>query len=202
MSMNPSAVLADHPGLRRATNVSPLVRDASLVALGVLATAVLAQVRIPLGFTPVPLTGQTFAVLLVGTVLGATRGATSQAAYVVLGASGVPIFAGGEGGWSAATGATMGYLVGFVVAAWVVGRLAERRHDRRFVTSLLAMVVGSAVVYALGASWLAVYLGVPLVGGSGSALALGVVPFLAGDAIKAIVAAGATASLWRLVGRD
>ena len=197
-----TSVLADHPSLRRTYVVPPLVRDATLVALGVLVTATFAQIRIPLGFTPVPLTGQTFAVLLVGAVLGSARGATSQLAYVLLGAAGLPIFAGRDGGWSAATGATMGYLVGFVAAAWVVGRLAERRHDRRFPTSLAAMVVGSAIIYALGAGWLAVSLDVPLVGGSGSAVALGVVPFLVGDVLKALVAAGATASVWRLVGRD
>ena len=115
-----------------------------------LLTALCAQIRIPLGFTPVPITGQTFAVLLSGAVLGSRMGAASQLLYVLMGAAGAPFYAGGTGGWEYATGATMGYLLGFVAAAYAVGYLAEHRQDRRFATSIGAFLTGNLVIYALG----------------------------------------------------
>lgn len=171
-----------------------------VVVAGALLTAALAQVSIPLGFTPVPLTLQTFSVLLVGAVLGARLAAVSMGLYWVMGLVGLPFYAGGEGGWDAGTGATLGYLVGFVVAAAVVGLLAERRHDRSFITSLPAMLLGSAIIYAFGSAWLSVHLDVPLATGDRNAISLGVAPFLVGDAIKTVAAAACTSAAWAALG--
>jgi biotin transport system substrate-specific component len=174
-----------------------LVTDIALVTGFAALTALAAQVSITLPFTPVPITGQTFAVLAAGTVLGAKRGPLSQLLYVLVGALGAPIYAGGQGGWAAATGATGGYLVGFVLAAALVGALSERRHDRQLLTSLPAMLAGSAIIYALGVPFLAWKLGVSGV----KAVELGMAPFLIGDAVK-LVAAGALApGAWQVVRR-
>lgn len=169
-----------------------------------LLTAAAAQLTIPLGFTPVPLTGQTFAVLLSGAVLGSQRGALSQLLYVALGAVGLPFYAGAEGGWQAATGSTAGYLVGFVVAAFIVGAMAERGQDRRFPTALPAFLAGTVIVYTFGSLWLARSLGVPLAAEAGepSAIAYGVAPFLVGDLIKAVAAGLLLPATWRLVERS
>ena len=176
-----------------------LLQDVALVVGFTLLTAVAAQIEIPLGFTPVPLTGQTFAVLLSGAVLGMRRGALSQMLYWSAGLIGLPFYSGGTGGWETGTGATMGYLVGFVVAAAAIGYLAERKHDRNFATSLPAMLLGSTIIYACGASWLSIRLNMPLANGEQNAISLGVAPFLVGDLLKALVAAGCTASVWAAV---
>jgi len=178
-----------------------IAREITLITGFALFTAALAQVRIPLGFTPVPVTGQTLAVLLAGASLGAWRGAGSQMLYWLLGMVGLPFYSNGTGGWSVATGPTMGYLVGFIVAAAVVGRLAEYRHDRRVLTSIAAMTMGSMIIYAFGAAWLAINLGIPLATGEQNAIALGVTPFLVGDVIKMCLAGLATASTWRFINR-
>ncbi len=171
-------------------------RATALVVGGALLTAAAAELTVHLPWTPVPITGQTFAVLLVAATLGMRLGVASQALYVVLGAIGLPFYAGAEGGWTAATGSTAGYLVGFVVAAAVVGRLAERRQDRSLLTSLPAFLFGTAVIYAFGAAWLAHSLHVS----ADKAIELGVTPFLIGDAVKiAIVGIGLPVT-WRLVG--
>ena len=170
------------------------VRTALLVLAGALLTAVAAQISFTVPWTPVPITGQTFAVLLVGAGLGSRRGAASQALYVVLGAAGLPFYADGEGGWTAATGATAGYLVGFVAAAYVVGLLAERRQDRSFVTSVPAMLTGSAVVYLFGTTWLAHHLGVS----GAEAVELGLTPFVIGDALKLLAAGALLPAAWKV----
>jgi biotin transport system substrate-specific component len=176
------------------------MRDAVAVVGFALFTALAAQISIPLGFTPVPLTGQTFAVLLAGGVLGATRGALSMGLYVALGAVGLPFYAEGTGGWTVATGSTAGYLVGFVVAAFVVGRLAERGQDRTLSTAMPAFLAGSLTIYAIGATWLAIDLGLPLTAEAGepSAISLGVAPFLVGDVIKALLAGAVLPAAWIL----
>ena len=169
------------------------VRDTLLVVAGSLFVAGMAQVRIPLPFTPVPLTGQTFAVLLVGVVLGSRRGAASLLLYLVQGAAGLPFFAGGASGLSYLAGPTGGYLVGFVAAAYLVGLLAARGLDRHILSALLAFLVGEMVIYLFGVSWLSVYLGLQ------RALVAGFLPFLIGDAIKLAAAALALPAAWKLV---
>lgn len=174
------------------------VRDLVLVLGGALFTAVSAQISIPLGFTPVPLTGQTFAVLTVGGVLGARRAMASQGLYWLLGAIGLPFYQSGNGGWTYATGSTLGYFVGFVLAAGIVGWFADRRNDRHYLTSLSSLFLASGVIYACGSLWLAHHLGIPVAAGANSAIELGVAPFLAGDAIKALLAAAVAPMGWAL----
>ena len=169
------------------------MRDAFLIISGALLVALLAQVRIPLPFTPVPLTGQTFAVLLVGATLGSKRGAGSMMLYTVIGALGFPVFAGSAAGIAYLAGPTLGYLVGFVVAAFVIGKLAERGLERNLRTSLLPFFIGTLVIYAFGAGWLAILFGVE------KALALGVLPFIVGDVIKLALAALALPAAWKLI---
>jgi biotin transport system substrate-specific component len=177
---------------------STKVRSAIAIVGFALLTAACAQVSFHLPWTPVPVTGQTFAVLLSGAALGAGRGAASQVLYVALGAIGLPFYAEATHGWSVTTGSTAGYLVGFIVAAAVVGRLAERGEDRRPLTSLAAMVMGSAVIYVCGAVWLAHSIHVS----AADAVDLGVSPFLIGDAAKAALAGLAFPAAWALVGPD
>lgn len=159
-------------------------------------TALAAQIRIPLGFTPVPLTGQTFAVLLTGAALGFRGGAAAQSLYVAAGLAGFPVFQGGEGGWSYATGATAGYLVGFIVAAAVVGYLAEQGQDRRVSTAIPAMLAGNSMIYLLGVPWLMHILNTDLAGG----LTAGLAPFLVGDLLKTAAAGLLLPAVWKLVG--
>src|SRR5262245_2125280 len=126
------------------------LRDLILIVLGALFVALLAQVKIPLPFTPVPITGQTFGVLLVGATLGSKRGAASMVLFITLGALGFPFFAGGASGITYLSGATLGYLVGFVVAAYVIGLLAERGLERSVRTSIIPFLVGTVIIYACG----------------------------------------------------
>lgn len=159
-------------------------------------TALAAQWRIDLPFTPVPITGQTFAVLLTGAALGSRLGAGGQLIYIAAGALGAPVFAGGQGGWEVVTGATAGYLVGFVVAAALVGYMAERRQDRTFPTMFTAFVVGSAVIYGFGVVGLMLVADMTLV----DAVVAGVIPFVVGDIIKAAAAGVVLPGAWRLIG--
>ncbi len=176
---------------------SARVRSATAVVGFALLTALCAQISFTLPWTPVPVTGQTFAVLLSGAALGMRRGAASQVLYVALGAVGLPFYSDATGGWTAATGVTAGYLVGFVVAAALVGRLAEGGEDRRPLTAFAAMLLGSAVIYAFGASWLAHDLGVS----AAEAVELGVAPFLIGDGLKVLLAGVGLPAAWQLVNR-
>lgn len=160
-------------------------------------TALAAQWRIPLPFTPVPITGQTFAVLLAGAALGGRLGAASQLLYLAAGAVGLPVFTEASGGPDTFLGPTAGYLAGFVVAAAVVGRLAEARRDRRVLTATASFVAGTAAIYAFGMAGLVVNTGMPVA----EAFAKGVVPFLVGDAVKAAVAGLALPAAWKLTGR-
>lgn len=196
---------------RPADRVGWLARDAALVAGFAVLTALLAQVRIELGFTPVPITGQTFAVLLAGTALGWQRGALSQAVYWIAGIfmpvawyaddrSGSSI----EAGWQLATGTTAGYLAGFVLAAAIVGYLAERGQDRELATSVPAMLAGTAVIYTCGVLWLAYKLDIavsPTGDGELNAISLGLTPFLVGDTIKLLLAGALTPIAWCAVER-
>jgi len=170
------------------------LRDVMLITLGALFVAALAQVEIPLPFTPVPITGQTFAVLLVGAGLGSKRGAASLAFYLAMGVVGLPFFAGGAHGLDIVVGATGGYLIGFILAAYVIGLLAERGLERNVRTSLIPFLVGTAIIYVCGVAWLAIVLG-----SLSKAIAAGMLPFLIGDAIKLIAASLALPAAWKLV---
>jgi biotin transport system substrate-specific component len=173
-----------------------LVTDSALVVGFALFTALMAQLVIPLPFTPVPITGQTFAVLLTGALLGSRLGVASMVLYVALGAIGLPFYAGGARGLHVLFGATGGYLLGFIVADYVIGWLAERQWDRRLPRSLYAMLFGEGIIYVFGVFWLGMALHWP-----GNLLALGLFPFLIGDAIK-LIAAGLLLPLgWRLLAR-
>jgi len=193
-------VQAVHPNV--ITGVTLPRRTAMTVALMVgfaLVTALAAQIRFPLPGTPIAITGQTFGVLLAGVALGSRAGAGSMLLYVTLGAVGLPFFAGGEGGWTYATGASFGYLAGFIAAAWLVGRLAEQRRDRSIRTAIPAFLIGSAAVYTLGVTWLwATVESVPTLG---AALSAGMYPFLAGDLVKAILAGLALPAAWYAIDR-
>lgn len=173
---------------------TPWLRELLLILAGVLFLAALAQVEIVLAFTPVPITGQTFAVLLIGAAYGAKRGAATMIAYIIAGGLGLPFFSSGGSGLRVLTGATAGYLAGFVVAAYVIGLLCERGLERSVRTSLVPFLAGTLIIYACGIAWLSV-----IVGGFGKALTLGVLPFLPGDAVKLIAAALALPAAWRLV---
>lgn len=172
------------------------VVSVSLVLAATALTALAAQVRIPLPFTPVPITGQTFAVLLTGAALGWRLGAAGQLVYVAIGALGAPVFTDASGGLEVLTGATGGYLIGFILAAALVGRLAERRQDRTFATMFTAFMLGSSVIYVLGVVGLMASIGWPPV----EAVEKGVVPFLLGDLMKAAAAGLLLPGAWKLVG--
>ncbi len=166
------------------------IRDAILVLGFALFTALLARVSIPLGFTPVPITGQTLAVLLTGAALGSRRGASSMTLYLVAGAW-LPVYAGGGSGlfWTFASG---GYLIGYIPAAYVIGFLCERGWDRR-VWIILAMLAGNIVLYIPGLIQLSFF--VP----EGKVLELGLYPFIPGDLIKLYIASLTVPAAWALL---
>lgn len=170
------------------------VRDVLLVLGGAGFVALLSQVAIPLGFTPVPLSLGTFAVLVVGAALGPVRATASLGLFLIAGIAGVGWFADGASGWQFAS---FGYILGYVLAAALVGRFASRGADRRPLATIALMLGGGAVVYAAGVPWLMAFLDVNLA----TALELGVTPFLIGDAIKAVVAAVLLPGTWALVNR-
>jgi biotin transport system substrate-specific component len=182
--------------LRPSVKRQALLYDAILVLAGSLLIGLSARLAIRLPFSPVPITGQTMAVLLAGALLGSRRGALSVLAYLGEGMAGLPVFAGGAGGIAHLAGPTGGYLAGFVLAALVVGWLAERGWDRHPGTTALAMLLGNAAIYALGLPWLAAF-----VGGE-RALVLGLYPFLAGDLLKLALAAALLPVGWKVVGAD
>ena len=166
-------------------------------------TAAAAQVSIPLPFTPVPFTLQPMVVLLGGAALGARLGMTSQVLYLLIGAAGAPVFAASgvlPQGIFRLLGPTGGYLLSYPLAAFVVGLLAERGFDRRYLTSVLAMTAGLAVVFGAGVAWLA-WFAVPAPVGLSAALAGGLYPFLPADLLKIGVAAAVMPGVWKLLGR-
>lgn len=169
-------------------------RDVLLVLSGTAFITMAAFVIIPLPFTPVPIALSTFAVLLTGAALGPLRGALSAGLYLLVGAAGAPVFSGGQSG---VTFPTFGYVVGFVIAAVVVGQLARHRADRAVGSTLALGALGSIVLYVCGVPWLALSLDI----GLGQATLLGVVPFLIGDTVKVLVLAALLPAAWRLVGK-
>jgi biotin transport system substrate-specific component len=161
---------------------SGLLKDALLVLGGSLFVALCAQVAVHIPFSPVPITGQTFAVLLAGALLGSRRGALSVLAYLAQGIAGLPVFAGGGSGPFWLLGPTGGYLVGFVATAWVVGWLRDHLGDGSITGTVVILLAGSATTYLFGLLWLIRFVG------PDAALMQGLLPFVPGDLIKIALA--------------
>ncbi|MFD3587553.1 biotin transporter BioY [Streptomyces sp. NPDC058683] len=166
------------------------VRDVALVAGGAALTGLAAQIAVPVPGSPVPVTGQTFAALLVGTALGARRGLLSLALYALAGLAGVPWFASGTSGVSV----SFGYILGMMLASAVVGSLARRGADRNVLRMAGTMLLGEAIIYAIGVPYLAYAAHLS----ASAAIAAGLTPFLIGDAVKAALAMGALPAAWKL----
>jgi biotin transport system substrate-specific component len=191
--------------VRFGERISPRLRDIALVVAGAMLIALSSLIRIPVPGSPVPITGQTFAVLLVGGALGYRRGTLAALGYLLIGFF-VPVYSGGASGpdtilsvknGTIVLGATGGYLVGFVFASALVGRLAELGWDRRIGGAIAAMSLGNLVIYAFGVPWLMAATGFSVQ----EAIAKGLTPFLIGDAIKLLLAAAAFPMAWWVVGR-
>ena len=184
------------PAPRVLADVVPggLVRDVALSASAAVFVGISAQVAIPLPFTPIPLSLQTFAVLLAAAALGPVRAGAGMALYLLAGMAGMPWFSDQGSGWNFPS---FGYVVGFVLAAVLVGALARRGADRTVPRTVALMVLGNLVIYAVGVPWLMASVDVGLV----PALGMGVLPFLAGDALKVLLAAGLLPGTWTLVER-
>ena len=189
--------MADALTLRawRSSSASQWTLDVALVLTGSLVVAASAQLRYVLPFTPVPVTGQTLAVLLLGAALGSRRGALTMAAYLAEGAMGLPVFQGGGSGLPWLLGPTAGYLWSLPLAAWTAGRLAERGWDRGPVTAALSMLAGNATIYLVGLPWLAFFVGPDQV------LVAGFLPFIPGDLVKVALAAAVLPTVWVSIGR-
>jgi biotin transporter BioY len=168
-------------------------RSTGLVLGFSLLTALAAQIAIPIG--PVPITGQTFAVLLTGALLGSRLGAMAMVAYLIEGASGLPFFYGGSGGIAHLLGPTGGYLVAFPAAAFITGAFAEHGWDKRFLTAAAAMTIGSALIILSGWAWLSQFMTASI------AFHAGVTKFIVGDIVKIILAAAALPTGWKLLNR-
>jgi biotin transport system substrate-specific component len=167
-------------------------RDVVLVAAGVLAIATAAQIRIPVPFSLVPITGQTFAVMLIAALYGPRRGVATILAYIGSGAMGLPFFAGGAAGIAYLAGPTTGYLAGWIGAAWLIGALMERGWSTRAWTTALAMWMGSLVIFACGVLWLSRFVGLK------AAVTTGFFPFIPGDFIKIALAMAVLQAGWKI----
>jgi len=165
--------------------------DIALIVAGSFVIAICAQLAV--GW-PVPITGQTFAVLIIGALLGSRRGSLCVLTYIAEGAMGLPVFAHGRGGFAVLISPTGGYLIGFVAAACIVGLLAEKGWDRRVWTTTLAMLVGNVVIYAFGLLWLSLLMGI-----NRTVLTVGLYPFILGDILKTVLAAIILPSGWKLL---
>lgn len=173
-----------------------IVTDMVLVSAGAALVAIAAQIVVPLW--PVPITGQTLAVLLVGSALGALRGTLAMALYAVLGIVGLPVFSDASSGVSVLQGPTGGYIVGFIFAAAFTGWLAQRSWDRKIVQATLGFLGGTVVTFAIGLPWLAVVLKLDLI----QTLEGGLFPFIVGGIVKSVLAAGIISLSWRYFSRD
>jgi biotin transport system substrate-specific component len=183
--------------VRVGERVSPRLRNVALVISGAFLIFLTARVYVVIPGNPVPYTLQTLGILVVGGALGLRRGGLAAALYVAIGIVGLPFFAEGKGGLHVILGATGGYLVGFVLAAALVGRLAELGWDRRIGGALGATALGTVAIYLVGVPWLAVTTGMSL----GDAIATGFVPFILIDIVKLVVAAVVFPAAWWVVGR-
>ncbi len=169
------------------------VRDAALVLGGAALTGIAAQIAVPVPGSPVPVTGQTFAALLVGTALGAGRGFAALVVYALAGLAGVPWFAEGGSG----TSVSFGYILGMLLASAAVGALARRGADRSMLRMAGTMLLGEAIIYAIGVPYLALAAGMS----ASAAIAAGLTPFLIGDALKAALAMGVLPTAWKFLNR-
>jgi biotin transport system substrate-specific component len=183
--------------IRVSEGIGVTLRHLALILAGTLLISVAAQVRFYLPGDPVPYTGQTFAVLLAGGALGFRRGIASTALYLLIGLAGVPVFADARHGWEVVSGATGGYIVGFILAAAIVGRLAELGWDRNLLGSVGAMAAGDLAIFAVGVPWLAATTGQPL----SWAAQNGFTPFIGAEVVKLALAAIAFPTAWWIVGR-
>lgn len=183
---------------RPAEKVRALIYDVVLIIIGSLVIAASAQIAI--GW-PVPITGQTFAVLMIGILFGSKRGSLTVLTYILEGLSGLAFFAQGKAGLIALAGPTGGYLVGFIFAAYIVGLLAEKGWDRRIETTILTMIFGNLVIYAFGLSWLFVLASSGKMTHTKGILAVGLYPFIIGDIIKIVLAAALLPVGWKLLNK-
>lgn len=174
--------------------VSSTAYDTMLVLTGSILIAVSAKIAFPIPFSPVPVTGQTFAVLLLGALLGSRRGILAVLAYIAEGISGMPVFTGAGAGFAYLVGPTGGYIAGFAAAAGITGLLAEKGWDRNVLTTAIAMAAGSAAIYLFGVTWLSLFAG-------GKAVSLGLIPFIPGDIVKIVLAAIILPAGWKLIRR-
>lgn len=184
-------------------DASPAIRAAAVVFIAA-ATAAAAQITVPLPFTPVPFAMQDMVVLIGGAALGSRLGMAAQLLYLVAGIAGLPVFAASSvlpPGAARLLGPTGGYLLSYPIAAFVTGYLAERGFDRRYVTSVLAMIAGLVVIFAFGVSWLALFAR-PAAIGVTAALSAGLYPFLAGDVLKIFLGAAVLPGVWKMVGNN
>ena len=172
-----------------------MLSTAALTAGGVLFLAAMAQIAIPVPGSPVPVTGQTLGVLLIGTTYGSGLGLATFAMYLLAGIAGAPVFAGASFGVEKITGATGGYLIGMMVATYLLGFLAKRRLDQRFLTSLPSMLFGTLVIFSFGLLWLHHFTGKDWAW----TISAGLTPFIAGEAIKIAIAGTSLPILWRLI---
>ena len=171
--------------------------NAVLVVSGILGLAALAQIAVPVPGSPVPVTGQTLGVLLLGTTYGSTLGFTTFALYILAGIAGAPVFANSGHGLDRLVGATGGYLVGMLVATFVLGQFARFRLDQKFFTALPSMLVGTVITFSFGLVWLHQY-----TGQSWSwTISAGLTPFIIGEALKIAIAGTSLPAMWRLVNR-
>jgi len=176
---------------------STALSHAVLVVSGVLGLAVLAQIAIPVPGSPVPVTGQTLGVLILGTAYGSTLGFTTFALYILAGIAGAPVFADGGQGLDRIVGATGGYLVGMLVATFVLGQLARFRLDQKFLTALPSMLIGTVTTFSFGLIWLHQY-----TGESWSwTFEKGLTPFIIGEILKIAIAGTSLPVIWRVVNR-
>jgi len=173
-----------------------IILDIGLIIFGSLFVAVSSQIAIYLPFTPIPITGQTFAVLLMGAVLGSKKGGLSLALYILEGILGLPVFAGGTGGMAVLFGPTAGYLIGFIPAVILVGHLSEKGFDRNWISMLLALFLGLLVIYFFGVIRLLAFVGKDRV------FLLGVAPFVLGDLLKSGIVMKLIPSCWKLLNKS
>lgn len=172
-----------------------VLNNALLVATGTVFISAMAQIALPIPGSPVPVTGQTLAVLLIGTSYGATLGLTTLLTYLLLGIAGAPVFASGGHGIERLTGATGGYIIGMVVASFITGALAGRRWDQRFATAIPTMLLGNVIIFGFGVTWLHA-----VTDKSWSwAVSAGLTPFILGEVLKIAIAGTSLPLVWRKI---